>query len=189
MNIGLSQRVLSYKDREYDCLSRDFYRLFKGHTLIPIPNGYDIDYDELANTLDLLVLTGGDASKDRIITEANICSRMMKLNKPILGICHGAFLLTEIFNGEVEESLAEWGEDHCIVYHGTAHLVNSYHTNVITKAPKHSTTLCVDEEGYIESWIKDNVAAVVWHPERMDTFWMPREVEQLINKQLTHTRH
>ena len=189
MIIGLSQRVLVYREREYDSLSRDFYKYFEGHTLLPIPNGYNIDYDELASKLDMLVLTGGDASEDRVVTELNIASKMTKLGKPVLGICHGAFLLTEVLEGTIESDGAEWNTTHPVFYNGEARLVNSYHTDIISNAPPNATTLCTDEHNNVEAWIKGNTAAIVWHPERMAVPWIPKEISLLFIKQLPCDAH
>jgi gamma-glutamyl-gamma-aminobutyrate hydrolase PuuD len=192
MIIGLSQRVLNYREREYDCLSRDFYSYFNGHTLLPVPNGYDIDYDELVNRLDVFIITGGDAHPKRTQTELLIAEKMTELGKPIVGICYGAFLLTDTFNGTVEAKYdMPTGIEHDVIYHtyDTIESVNSFHNNVITKEPPGSIVLCSDENGYVESWVKGNVGAIVWHPERMDIPWIPEEIESLLKEQLTYTLH
>jgi hypothetical protein len=34
--------------------------------------------------------------------------------------------------------------------------------------------------GYVEAFIDGILAGVVWHPERMDTPWLPDEIEELL---------
>lgn len=192
MIIGLSQRVLTYREREYDCLSRDFYSYFSGHTLLPVPNGYNIDYDELVKQIDLFVITGGESSPERVLTELQVSEKMTQRGKPILGICHGAFLLTDSFNGEVGVKYdMPHGVDHDVFYHTEQDTfkVNSYHNSIILREPPGSSVLCSDENGYVESWIKGNVGAVVWHPERMSKPWIPKEIDLLINNQLHYVLH
>ena len=46
-----------------------------------------------------------------------------------------------------------------------------------------------DEYGYVEAWVKGNVAAVVWHPERMNEPWLPSEINNLLKKQLQYVLH
>jgi hypothetical protein len=42
--------------------------------------------------------------------------------------------------------------------------------------------LANDVDGNCESWIDGKMAGIVWHPERMDTPWIPDEIEQLLAK-------
>jgi gamma-glutamyl-gamma-aminobutyrate hydrolase PuuD len=58
--------------------------------------------------------------------------------------------------------------------------VNSFHGSAIVEPPEHSEVLVTDEDNYVESWILDNVAAVVWHPEREKDHWIPDEIKTLL---------
>jgi gamma-glutamyl-gamma-aminobutyrate hydrolase PuuD len=58
--------------------------------------------------------------------------------------------------------------------------VNSYHGSAIIKAPEGADVLVIDDEKYIESWIHKNIMAIVWHPERDKTHWMPEEIKNTI---------
>ena len=104
MKIGLTQRVLTFPNTGivHDALEHNWYTFLKGHELIPIPNREDLDYESLAEEIDLLIITGGRNEDIRIITEVNLATEMVTNGKPVLGICHGAFLLTSILGGEVE---------------------------------------------------------------------------------------
>lgn len=179
MKIGLTQRVLTHNRQVHDSLEHNWYRLLKSHELIPVPNRDDLDYQSLAESLDLLIITGGGNEEIRITTEISLATEMVKLNKPILGICHGAFLLTEILGGKTKTGKNNHFDVEHIVYSKyQPHLVkvNSFHTIAIDKIPPDSVQLCTDVTGNCESWIKDNICAIVWHPERMTIPYIPKDI-------------
>ena len=60
------------------------------------------------------------------------------------------------------------------------YIVNSFHGLCINQAPSSATVLATDEAGLCEAWIDGNIAAVVWHPERMNVPWLPNEIQGLI---------
>jgi gamma-glutamyl-gamma-aminobutyrate hydrolase PuuD len=183
MKIGLTQRVLLYSDESgilCDATDQGWYTLLKGHTLIPIPNREDLDYDELADDLDLLIITGGDNHQKRIITETEIGLAMVTQGKPVLGVCHGAFLLTQILGGEVDgDKPQHFFSEHIVEYGDRDVKVNSSHTVFIKHKPVGATVLCRDPEGDCEAWIKDNICAIVWHPERMKEPFIPDEIREV----------
>ena len=51
----------------------------------------------------------------------------------------------------------------------------SRHEEVLSSIPHGATCLATDSQGYCESWKLDNMLAVLWHPERMKTHWLPYE--------------
>jgi GMP synthase-like glutamine amidotransferase len=59
------------------------------------------DFDSIANNLDCLILTGGDDSALRRVTEIKIAKLMLQLS--FIGICHGAFLLTDLMGGTITD--------------------------------------------------------------------------------------
>lgn len=180
MNIGLSQRILYHKGRAYDSIEHGWYPYLKGHTLFFIQNIIDQDFDLLESQLDALILTGGDDSTLRRITEIRIASRMLKNHKPILGVCHGCFLLTDLLGGIVKSVDGHLDTEHTINYFNDQFMVNSYHTLTIKQPHSTATVLATDSEGNCEAWIDKNIAGVVWHPERMEIPFLPTEIQQLI---------
>lgn len=180
MNIGLTQRVLYHKGRAYDSIEHGWYSYLREHTLSFIENRADQDFDSLADKLDALIITGGDDSALRRAVELKLARHMMQRQKPIIGICHGCFLLTEILGGVVGECITHMDTVHSVYYFGEERTVNSYHNLQITQTHKSATVLVVDPEGYCESWIDGRIAGIVWHPERMKTPWMPDEIEDLL---------
>lgn len=180
MKIGLSQRILYHKGRAYDAIEHGWYSFLKGHTLFYLPNSLSQDFNLIADNLDSFIITGGDDSALRRTVETKLASAMIQRNKPVIGICHGAFLLTDMLGGKVEEVDAHRDTEHPVFYFGEIKSVNSFHDIGIVKLHTTGTALCTDELGQVEAWIDGKLAGVVWHPERMANPWLPDEINQLI---------
>lgn len=155
----------------------------KGHTLVPIANRTDQDFEQLAVDLDVLIITGGDDSALRRTVELKLAGQMALRKKPVVGVCHGAFLLTDVLGGQVVETVGHHNTTHDVNYFGESVSVNSYHTLAIKQLHRSGTALVTDSEGNCEAWIDGNTAGVVWHPERMKTPWLPDEIVNLIFKE------
>ena len=179
LKIGLSQRILYHKGRAYDSIEHGWYSYLKEHTLFYVPNTLQQDFDKLADDLDMLILTGGDDSTLRRTIETKIAAKVMQRNKPVLGVCHGAFLLTDLLGGEVRDIENHTDTNHSVYYFGDEYYVNSYHSLSIAKTHSSATTLVVDADGNSEAWIDKKLAGIVWHPERMKKPWIPDEIQTL----------
>lgn len=182
MKIGLTQRILTHNGQAYDSTQHGWYSYLQGHTLVPIANRTDQDFEQLAVDLDAVIITGGDDSALRRTVELKLAGQMTLRRKPVIGVCHGAFLLADVLGGQVEEVIGHHNTEHTVMYFGDSYQVNSYHTLAITRLPKRATPLATDPEGNIEAWIDANVAGVVWHPERMKEPWIPDEIKTLLFK-------
>lgn len=180
MNIGLTQRVLFHNNKAYDSLEHGWYRFLKGHTLFFVSNRLDQDFTELANTLDCLIITGGDDSAIRRTTELKLATKMMALQKPILGVCHGCFLLQDVLGGTIADIKEHHNTEHDVFYNDKKYNVNSYHALSIKQLHSNGKVLVTDKDNNIEAWIDNNIAGVVWHPERMETPWLPIEITNLL---------
>jgi gamma-glutamyl-gamma-aminobutyrate hydrolase PuuD len=181
LKIGLSQRILKFRDRAYDSIEHGWYSYLKEHALFFIPNRLDQDFDALADELDCFIITGGDDRLIRRTTELRLATAMMLRKKPILGICHGCFLLTDTLGGIVGKKDGHRnGVEHHVQYNGKDVIVNSYHGLCIIKPQATATILAIDADGDCEAWIDGNVAGVVWHPERMIEPFLPDEIINLI---------
>lgn len=180
MNIGLTQRVLFHKGRAYDSIEHGWYSCLKEHTLSFVQNRIDQDIDAVADTIDALIITGGDDSTIRRIVETKLATAMLIRNKPIIGVCHGCFLLTHLLGGHVDEVFDHMDTEHLIYYCGQVYNVNSFHTLGISSAPVTATILAQDLDGKCEAWIDNKIAGIVWHPERMDEPFIPQEIKDLL---------
>ena len=180
MNIGLSQRIFYYKDRAYDSIEHGWYSWLKEHTLFSIPNRRDQDFIKLADNLDAFIITGGDDSPLRRSVELNLATLMVAQNKPVVGICHGCFLLTDVLGGTVSEVEDHMDTEHTVQYFNQEFKVNSFHSLSIVNTHKTARVLAVDNQGRCEAWVDGNIAGVVWHPERMVSPWLPSEIQNLL---------
>ena len=180
LKIGLSQRILYHKNRAYDSIEHGWYSWLKEHTLFSIPNRRDQNFIELTNKLDALVITGGDDSPIRRLVELTLATLMVAQNKPIIGICHGCFLITDVLQGRIGDINQHMDTEHIVIYNNQQYNVNSYHTLCINQVPPNAKILATDLNGHCEAWIKDCVGAVVWHPERMVNPWVPPEIANLL---------
>jgi gamma-glutamyl-gamma-aminobutyrate hydrolase PuuD len=179
MIVGLTQRVFIHNGQAYDSTDQAWYRYLEGHTPVFISNVPEQDFKSLANRLDCLIITGGDDSTVRRLTEIRIATEMLKLQKPIVGICHGCFLLTEMLGGTVKEVDNHYNTEHTVYYNNQEFTVNSYHSLSIRSVT--GQALVLDQDDNVEAWIDGNIAGVVWHPERMNTPWLPNEITQLLS--------
>ena len=151
---------------------------------MPIANDPEQDFKAIAQALDAFVITGGDDSIIRRTTEIKLAKLMMLLDKPVLGVCHGAFMLTDLLGGSVVAAVGNHSETlHPVMYFGEEVVVNSFHNLAIQQLHPSGTVLCIDSDGHVESWIDGTLAGVIWHPERMDRPWIPDEIEDLLFKE------
>ena len=180
LKIGLSQRILYHRGRAYDSLEHGWYSYLKEHALFPIQNNTTQDFDALAQELDAVILTGGDDSVLRRTCEIKTTTAMMKQLKPVLGVCHGAFLLTDLLGGKVIELPGHSDTEHTVNYFNEKITVNSYHSLAIAEPQVSARRLVTSEDGSCEAWIDGTLAAVVWHPERMAAPWLPAEINLLL---------
>jgi len=183
LKIALSQRIINFRGREYDSVEQVWYSYLKEHTLVFIPNRLDQNFENLADDVDCFIITGGDDRLIRRTTELRLATAVMKRQKPILGVCHGAFLLTDVLGGTVgRKDGHRGGVEHLVRYQDQDYMVNSFHGLAIDSAPSSAQVLARDPDGACEAWIDGNIAAVVWHPERSNDHWMPNEIQNLIFK-------
>ena len=184
MIVGLTQRVLYHKSRAYDSIEHGWYSYLREHTLAFVPNRGDQNFQELATSIDALIITGGDDSAIRRTTELKLATEMMKQSKPVIGVCHGAFLLVDVLGGQLGTIEGHLDVLHEINYFGDTKIVNSHHSLYNKKLHNNATSLATDEDGHCEAWIDSrlSIAGVVWHPERMPVPWLPDEINQLIGK-------
>ena len=91
---------------------------------------------------------------------------------------------SDLLGGAVGKIENHTDTEHTVWYFGEERSVNSFHTMYIECPHKTATTLVVDSQGNTEAWIDNNIAGVVWHPERMSTPWIPDEIEDLLKVKL-----
>ena len=177
MKIGITQRQILINNIPYDCLEQGWFRLFRQHEIIIIPNLVNLDLD-----IDMLVFSGGDTTEDRHLTELHCYQHALDTGIPVLGVCHGAFLLNLLYDGTNGTTQDHHNTAHLITMNNNEYTVNSYHRMCISELGEALVPL---------AWANNSVEAfrhltrphwgVVWHPERMDNPVIPKDLERLIN--------
>ncbi len=180
MNIGLTQRVLYHRGRAYDSIEQVWYSFLDSHKPIFIPNTLDQDFIDLTDKLDCLIITGGDDSVLRRSVELKIASSMMMAFKPILGICHGAMLLSDVLGGTIGDCDNHHDVKHEVNYGDRRIVVNSYHNQTIKQMHRAAQCLASDDDGNCEAWIDGFLSGIMWHPERMDHPFIPAEIQKVM---------
>lgn len=178
MKIAISQRIIFHNGRAYDSLDHSWYKFLQGHQLIPIANVLPAHTEDV----DALIITGGDDHAIRNQIETHWATWMISQDRPVIGVCHGCQLLTQILGGSVTPVDDHQDCYHEVVYNDQPHLVNSYHKLRIEQPPPLATALAWDPDDWVEAWIQGRTAAVMWHPERMVEPWMPQEIQQLLDR-------
>ena len=99
----ISTRTLSNgSEFTSDALESGFFSMFRDWEITAaLHNKANQNFINLAATHDLLVLSGGDDHPQRLLTEIEAIKQFRMRDKPMLGICHGAFLLTQLWGGEL----------------------------------------------------------------------------------------
>lgn len=181
MRILISQRDVRIPPSffTFDALERSWYKFLSKHYLTPVPNLGIIDKSV---EFDCLVLTGGPDSIERHLTEDLLFHHARELGKPIIGFCHGAFAVNDLtggINGLIDGHVQT---EHEILIDGKIQTVNSYHGQSIQKLGNDMEKLGMDLDGNIEAFKHKHepIYGVVWHPERMTTPVLPKEVKDIL---------
>ena len=177
MNIVITQRQTTINNIVYDCLDPDWYRFLDQHTIIPMPNIVDVDFNA-----DLLILSGGNDTNARLATEQNCYDIAVSKNIPIIGICRGAFMLNQLYNGANRPLDGHRNVDHIIEMEGETFTVNSYHDMGIYLIGDDIEVIADSEDG-IEAFKHATLPhwGIVWHPERMLDPVLPKDLKDLLN--------
>lgn len=179
MKLLVTQEEYIKFTRPFDALERNYYKFLKKHEIIPVPNTVKVpDYD-----YDCLVLTGGPDSRDRHKTENLLFNDAYKKNIPILGICHGAFVINDLCGGVHGKVEGHIDCDVTITMYNKKYKVKCYHAQSIQMLGKDFTAIAHDDQGNIEAFKHDTrpIYGVVWHPERMKVPVLPDEVKKLLD--------
>jgi gamma-glutamyl-gamma-aminobutyrate hydrolase PuuD len=176
MKVAISQRQIEINGFVHDCLEQGWYEFFLGHEIIPVPNLNNIGLD-----VDMLVLSGGETTDARYNTEVACTAWAIENNVPILGVCHGAFLLNFLYSGINAKTIGHQNTTHKVYMEDQEYTVNSYHQLMIQELGLGLDAIahCEDVvEGFKHRELP--VWGLVWHPERMDVPVLPSELKELI---------
>lgn len=176
MKIAITQRQLTIRGITYDCLEQGWFHFLQGHELIPIPNISDLDI-----SADMIIFSGGDTSEDREKTERLLFDHAIKNNLPMLGVCHGAFLLNRLYGGNNQNILGHQGTEHAVKIGKDSYIVNSYHSGCIFNLGKELVPFAWADE-FVEGFKHQTLPiwGLVWHPERMEYPIIPQDLKDLL---------
>ena len=100
--LQISTRTLrNGSEFQFDALERGFFSMFRDWEITALHNKANQNFINLCLIPDLLVLSGGDDHPQRLLVEIEMLKQFRMREKPPLGICLGAFLLTQLWGGEL----------------------------------------------------------------------------------------
>lgn len=178
MKIAITQREITIRTTVYDCLERGWYNLLDKHEIIPIPNDYEYDI----SFADCLILSGGEPTESREFTETFCFAQAVKKGIPVLGVCHGAFVLNRWFDGSNIPIVGHDQIEHDVLLEDQWQTVNSYHRIKIGVLANEFDAIAYDRDNNIEAFKHNTLPiwGVIWHPERMEQPVLPRDLQDLI---------
>ena len=127
-----------------------------------------------------MIITGGTLNSLKKDTELAIIEKMMQRGKPIVGVCTGALLIAEMLGATIQTIPNHNNIEHYVMYNGEAIKVNSHHGVGITNMNEKGEILCLSDTGEVEAFVHNNLAGVMWHPQRMINPWIPPEIAFLL---------
>lgn len=176
MIIAISQTQTNINDTIYDCLDPRWHTFLYNHNLIPIPNIIDVHFDA-----DMLILTGGEDTPDRLATETALFNIALLKNIPILGICRGAFILNSYYNGINRTINGHNKTEHIIEMEEQTFIINSFHSASIYIVGEDIEILAT-ADNCVEAYKHKHLPiwGLSWHPERMVNPVLPKELKELL---------
>ncbi|MBI5641620.1 MAG: type 1 glutamine amidotransferase [Nitrospirae bacterium] len=159
-------------------IANDAARRYEGFV---IPGGRDLD-PLLYHECRKYSIREEDAR--RVSFEFSLLSKIMRLNKPVLGICYGMQLINVYFNGTLYQDISSQVSQAMIHTEGFHRItitdnpfmkagcftVNSSHHQAIKSIGKTLKPIAYSEDGIIEAYYLPHhsfLLGVQWHPERM----------------------
>ena len=180
MDIAISQQDIAVPLRAWpgDALERSWHFFLHKHRLIPIANTGKIP-EQLH--CDAVVLSGGSFGVWRVLTEVELIKFALAHEIPLIGVCHGAFVINEYFGGVNGTVSGHNGPDHDIVMEDKKFTVNSYHNLDITRLASDFIPVAQGEIN-IEAFRHKNksIWGLVWHPERQIHPVLPTALAKLL---------
>lgn len=151
-----------------DMLERSWYDLLHGHEIRAAPNDPEIF---TIPDWDCLILTGGQDSLARHVTENHLMQMCLDHGIPMIGICHGAFAINDYLGGTNGTIQGHKRCEHEVIMQDEKYLVNSYHEQRLASLAQALIPCAHDLDGNIEAFEHTSrpIWGMVWHPERMAT--------------------
>jgi GMP synthase-like glutamine amidotransferase len=185
MKLLLSQREILVPnsmgiEMQLDAVERSWHSFLKNHEVTVFPNVVNIPENL---DFDCLILTGGPDSIARHRTENALFEFALDRNRPIVGICHGAFAINDLTGGINGRITGHESCFHQVIINQQEYTVNSHHVQVIESLGQEMIPIAVDFDGNIEAFQHQTkpIYGIVWHPERMSFPVLIPDVKELLN--------
>ena len=126
-----------------------------------------------------VIISGGNdinRKSDRYVIEKKILKYSIKFKIPVLGICHGMQMMSDIEGGGLKRTRHELNKFYYLVNKSDKFTfpekVKCYHNYTIKKLPKNFDILCTCKNGSIEAISHKKFKWLGWmfHPEREKIF-------------------
>ena len=194
MKIGIIPSIQEkYKNQfEYSCdlnLFSFLKKIFKKSKIELLTFDHDINKE-----YKLIIISGANGneiisfnkSKKNFIRnelDSKFFFKALKLNIPILGICHGAQYIAKKFKSIIKEKKHVGSHNINLIGLGKKVIVNSFHNKVITKLGKNLLPKGFAQDNTIEYFEhkQKKIIGIMWHPERYKKF---KKIDQNIVKKL-----
>ena len=194
MKIGIIPSIQEkYKNQfEYSCdlnLFSFLKKIFKKSKIELLTFDHDINKE-----YKLIIISGANGneiisfnkSKKNFIRnelDSKFFFKALKLNIPILGICHGAQYIAKKFKSIIKEKKHVGSHNINLIGLGKKVIVNSFHNKVITELGKNLLPKGFAQDNTIEYFEhkQKKIIGIMWHPERYKKF---KKIDQNIVKKL-----
>jgi len=174
-----------------EALDLKWGKLFKELNFLPVvasteiePSAYfdhfSIDGVVLSGGNDLSTHKDGELSRKRDAHEQELVKVALQNKTPILGVCRGMQFLTEFFGGKLKKIDDHLARRHKIekknhsryITIASYKTVNSFHAYSPEVLPENFIRTSCSQDGQVESieHEKEDILAVMWHPERENPF-------------------
>jgi len=180
MKIAISQQDIAVPSRAWsgDALERAWHIFLRKHQLITIPNtGTLPDWLDC----DAVILSGGPFSVYRVLTETELIKHALSNDIPLIGICHGAFVINEFLGGVNDNIEGHNGTVHDVEMEGDVYEVNSYHGMNIARLADNLVILASHSKT-VEAFVHRSklIWGIVWHPERQTNPILPKDLHKIL---------
>ena len=180
-NILITQGIYkSNKNILHTKLDLDWYNYANKLKFNLIPLGYKMNLSLLKKIkIDGIIFSGGNSlnkkekKKENLLRdkfEKNLFNYFKKRNLPILGVCRGMQLISDLSNAKLFKTKNHVTKGHDIILNNDEIInVNSYHTFLIKNAPTQFKLLAQHRnDKSIEAMIhkKNKILCLMFHPER-----------------------
>lgn len=175
----VSQRVevvSAYNERR-DCLDQSWCGLLRACGFLPVPvmnDGEDMEALFEAVKPAGILLTGGNDlityggdAPERDETERRLIRLGLDRKIPIMGVCRGFQLITDLYGGKLTRVQRHVRQRH-LVRGSITREVNSYHKLAVLRPPEGFEALAETEDGVVEAMESrtERILGIMWHPER-----------------------